>query len=173
MKTDFPVAILISLSIPVVFLIINFLLMPTILIETTPNRFTFTSGKIVQEIDTYFYVMIMDGKVRPCAIGEYYETSVPGGMFQNGAFRVDIFKVNDLLPAAVNRQDLLESFLQYGIIRCWDASRSIRLLMCRPRLIFRGVEAFDSIFSGQQQAAFKHAARAAGAISVKFEQLAV
>ncbi len=162
MKADFPIAILIPLSIPVVFLIINFLLMPTILIETTPDRFTFTLGKIVQEIDTYFYVVIMEGKMRPCAIGEHDEFCV-----QHGAFRIDIFKVNALLPPEVSRQDLLDAFVTYGLMRCWNASR--RVLMTRSRLVYRGVEAFDAIFNGQQQAAFMRAARAAGAISVKFE----
>jgi hypothetical protein len=166
MKTDIPVAIIIALSIPVVFLIINFILMPTILVETTLGRFTFTSGKIVQEIDTYFYVVVMDGKVRPCTIGEHDEFCD-----QHGALRVDIFKVNDLLPPEINRQDLLDAFVAYGCMKFWNTSRIV--VTTRSRVVYKGVETFDVIFNGQQQAAFKRAARAAGAISVKFEQLAV
>ena len=166
MKTDFPVAIIIALSIPVVFLIINFVLMPTILIETTPGRFTFTAGKIVQEIDTYFYVVIKDGKVRPCTIGEYEKACA-----QLGAFRVDIFKANDLLPPEINRQDLLDAFVAYGCMKFWYTSRIVVTNRCR--VVYKGVEAFDVIFNGQQRDEFKRAARAAGAISVKFEPSAV
>ncbi len=162
MKTDFPIAIVVTLSIPMAFLIINFLLMPTILIETTPSRFTFTSGKTVQEIDTYFYVVIMDGKVRPCTIGKHDEFCD-----QHGAFRVDIFKVDDSLPREINRQDLLDAFVAYGCMKSWNAPRIV--ITTRSRVIYRGVEAFDVIFNGLQQNAFKRAARAAGAISVKFE----
>ncbi len=143
MKTDFPVVIVVALSIPVAFLIINFLLMPTVLIETTSSRFTFTSGKIVQEIDTYFYVVIMDGKVRPCTIGEHDEFCD-----QHGAFRVDIFKVDDLLLPEINRQDLLDAFVAYGCMKLWNTSRIV--VTTRSRVVYRGVEAFDVIFNGQQ-----------------------
>jgi hypothetical protein len=92
------------------------LLSPTVLVETVFSRFTLTTAKAAIQVDTYFYLVVKNGKVRQATIDEYDEFSI-----KQGAFRVDVFKVDDLRPPVVNRQELPEAFLGYGLLRCWDA----------------------------------------------------
>jgi hypothetical protein len=147
-----------ELLVPLFFLVIIFMvivggptpigrrLSPRVTITVTPNYFVFDSGKSSFQLDTYLYVTRESNQV--AAVGEKVD-----GSDCEDVFRVDLFKCGNLYSEKVDRLLMLQAFVNYGILKSLGQVR--RFPIISPTVIFRGVEAFDSLFCGYQRGLFQ------------------
>lgn len=136
---------------------------PRIVVEVSPDAFTFTTEKTSFRLNTYLYVVVKDGKALASAIGEDNGSgSLPDG------YRVDLFKCARPLPEPINKLKQLEMFLYYGTLKARNEFGLLKMAI-RPTLVFRHIETLDLALCGYQRGLFEQLAMAVGASRVVFE----
>ncbi len=137
------------------------LLSPKIIIETNPDFFIFTSSTSTIRLDTCLYTTMKDGAPdRIVSVGEE-ANNIPN------AVKINLFKP-DASPMPYDKLGALGAFLLYGISKS-DPRPSLLAIFVHRIVIFRGIQALDSILASYQRGILERLAKEALAGSVVFE----
>ena len=83
-----------------------------------------------------------------------------------GGSKIHLFNNTQPLPPFVDKYQLLQAFLAYGVGKCFV--RSI-FPVFRPKVILHGVEKFSTVLNGYERGIFYNAALYSGVSSVEIE----
>lgn len=137
-------------------------LSPRITVEANPDAFTFTSPRATVRLNTYLCVTVEKGLPhRIVSIGQ--EVS---GVAE--VVKIELFKPDATSRLPYDKLKALEAFFRYAFAETNPLPLIIAVYL-RPILVFRGIQAFDSIFNGYQRGVFEHVAQEAGADKVIFD----
>lgn len=125
-------------------------------IYVDPDMFHFTSGTQTIQFGTYLYLKKVDGKYIYHSAGKEAPT-------RSEVVRIDLFR-NSELPPGVNRMEVFEAYLRYGVQQLTNKSRIIR-----PVVTVKNIQSLDSVLMGYQNALMKPVLLEAGAWKVQFE----
>ena len=128
-----------------------------VVINVSPNEFTFSWRGRSVNLKAYMYLLNDNGDYRILGIGEDFEGSAK-------CIRVELFSEKFPPDNRIFRSELLEAFIRFGLWKIID-----RRIILRPTIIFKGTCRIEKILSGYQDSVLTDAAYKAGAYSVQIK----
>lgn len=128
-----------------------------IVIEVSPDLFTFISADKMFELPTYVYLTTDQRDTAIVSIGE----EAPG---KTDAFRAALFAKESPFPED-DRCEWLETFIKYGLLQIIS-----QYTIFAPTVVFRSIDAFESIFHGYEKCIFNLIASRVGIEGITFGQ---
>lgn len=135
---------------------------PTIHIHLDPRQITFEPSKGEPfTLKTVVHVAKEKGRWLLAGVGvDTWENRPPE------VVAVYLFDHSHALPEEINKLELLQGFMAYGIGKCLGSSI---LPVLRPTVILHGIDRFRDIFIGFERGIFYNVTEIAGARSVLFD----